>query len=45
MNARRLAPEDAEIWIDASSLVAGIKRMIGIDPKLDYKDKVAVVRL
>lgn len=41
----RLAPEDAEIWIDASSLVAGIKMLIGIDPKQDYKDKVAEVRL
>jgi len=41
----RLNPEDAEIWIDASSLVAGIKMLIGIDPKEDYKDKVAAVRL
>lgn len=41
----RLAPEDAEIWIDASSLVAGIKMLIGIDPKQDYKDKVAEVPL
>lgn len=41
----RLDPEDAEIWIDASSLVAGIKMLIGIDPKKDYKDKVAQVDL
>lgn len=41
----RLAPEDAEIWIDASSLVSGIKMLVGIDPKKDYKDKVAEVRL
>lgn len=41
----RLDPEEAEIWIDASSLVAGIKMLIGIDPKKDYKDKVAEVRL
>jgi general stress protein 26 len=40
-----LDPEDAEIWIDASSLVAGIKMLLGIDPKKDYKDKVADVRL
>lgn len=40
-----LKPEDAEIWIDASSLVAGIKMLVGIDPKKDYKDKVAEVRL
>lgn len=41
----RLDPEDAEIWIDASSLVAGIKMLLGIDPKQDYKDKVAEVPL
>jgi general stress protein 26 len=41
----RLDPDDAEIWIDASSIVAGIKMLIGIDPKKDYKDKVAEVSL
>jgi general stress protein 26 len=41
----RLDPESAEIWIDASSAVAGIKMLVGIDPKKDYKDKVAEVRL
>ena len=41
----RLDAENAEIWIDASSIVAGIKMLIGIDPKQDYKDKVAEVQL
>jgi general stress protein 26 len=41
----RLDPEQAEIWIDASSMVAGFKMLIGIDPKKDYKDKVAEVTL
>jgi general stress protein 26 len=41
----RLEPENAEIWIDASSVVAGIKMLLGIDPKEDYKDKVAEVTL
>lgn len=41
----RLDPESAEIWIDASSMVAGIKMLLGIDPKEDYKDKVAEVTL
>ncbi len=41
----RLDPENAEIWIDASSIVAGIKMLMGIDPKEDYKDKVAEVAL
>jgi general stress protein 26 len=41
----RLDPERAEIWGDASSLFAGIKLMLGIDPKKDYRDKVAEVDL
>jgi general stress protein 26 len=41
----RLDPERAEIWIDASSLVAGIKLLLGADPKEDYKEKVAKVAL
>lgn len=41
----RLNAEDAEIWIDASSLVAGIKMLFGIDPKKDYEGKVAQVKL
>ena len=35
----------AEIWVDASSTIAGIKMLIGIDPKEDYKDNVADVTL
>lgn len=41
----RLDPERAEIWLDGSSLVAGIKTLFGVDPKKDYKDKVAEVAL
>ncbi len=41
----RLDPSEAEIWIDASSMVAGLKMLMGIDPKKDYKDKVAEVTL
>lgn len=41
----RLDPERAEIWLDASSLVAGLKLLLGSDPKQDYKDKVAKVTL
>ena len=41
----RLDPQNAEVWIDASSVVAGIKMLLGIDPKEDYKDKVAEVQL
>jgi general stress protein 26 len=41
----RLDPERAEIWGDASSFIAGVKLLLGIDPKKDYKDKVARVDL
>ena len=41
----RLDPERAEIWQDASSIVAGIKALLGSDPKQDYKDSVAEVPL
>ena len=33
-----------EIWQDGSSLFAGIKMMLGADPKEDYKDNVAEVK-
>ncbi len=41
----RLDPESAVIWKDASGIVAGIKSLLGSDPKQDYKDKVAKVSL
>jgi general stress protein 26 len=41
----RLDPDQAEIWENASSLLAGIKLMFGADPKSDYRDKVARVDL
>ena len=41
----RLDAEHAEIWLNASSLVAGVKMLLGVDPKKDYKDNVANVDL
>ena len=41
----RLDADRAEIWLDGSSFVAGIKMLLGVDPKEDYKDKVAKVSL
>jgi general stress protein 26 len=41
----RFDPDDAEIWLDDSSFLAGVKMMLGIDPKKDYRDKVAKVTL
>lgn len=41
----RLDAETAEIWLDENSLFAGVKSMLGIDPKKDYDGKTGEVRL
>jgi general stress protein 26 len=41
----RFDPEHAEIWLNETSLMAGVKMLMGVDPKDDYKDKVARVDL
>ncbi len=41
----RFDPKDAEIWLDGSSLLAGLKVLFGSDPKSDYADNVAKVSL
>lgn len=40
----RLDPDSAEIWINENSVFAGIKALLGRDPKQDYEGKVAEVR-
>lgn len=41
----RFDAEDVKVWVDASSLLAGVKILLGADPKADYKDKVAEIHL
>lgn len=41
----RLDAEHGEIWLDASSILAGIKLPLGADPKQEYEDKTARVNL
>ncbi|BCJ89379.1 general stress protein [Terrihabitans soli] len=41
----RFSPEHAEIWLNENSLFAGVKMLLGADPKKEYKDKVAKVAL
>ena len=36
---------DAQIWLNEHSLFAGLKMLLGRDPKQDYKDKVAETKL
>lgn len=41
----RFEPDHAQIWLNANSLFAGVKVLLGRDPKKDYEGKVAEVRL
>jgi general stress protein 26 len=42
----RLDGETAEVWLNASSLIEGVKMALGFgDPKESYKDKVATIRV
>jgi general stress protein 26 len=41
----RLDADTAEIWLNESSVFAGLKMLLGRDPKADYADKVATVAL
>ena len=41
----RLDPERAQVWLNENNLWAAVKLLLGRDPKQDYKDKVANVRL
>lgn len=41
----RFDPQHAHIWLNENSTFAGVKMLLGSDPKKDYKDKVADVPL
>jgi general stress protein 26 len=41
----RFDPGVAEIWLNENSLFAGLKMLLGRNPKEEYRDKVAVVKL
>ena len=41
----RFNPDQAQIWLNESSLLAGVKVLLGSDPKQDYQDKVADLRM
>lgn len=41
----RFDADAAQIWLNENSLFAGIKMLLGSDPKADYKDKVAELDL
>jgi general stress protein 26 len=41
----RFDPEHGQVWLNEHSLFAGVKLLLGRDPKEDYQDKVGEVRL
>ncbi|HEX7769275.1 MAG TPA: pyridoxamine 5'-phosphate oxidase family protein [Dokdonella sp.] len=41
----RLDPDEAEVWLNENNLLAGVKMLLGIDPKRDYEDRVGTVAL
>ena len=41
----RFEPTHAHVWLNENSLFAGIKILLGRDPKKDYQDKAADVNL
>lgn len=41
----RFDPEHAEVWLNESNMLAGVKMLFGRDPKKDYEGKVGDVDL
>jgi general stress protein 26 len=41
----RFEPTHAQVWLNANSLFAGVKLLLGRDPKSDYADKTAQLHL
>ena len=39
----RFDPDSVQIWLNGNSLFAGVKMLLGADPRKDYRDKVAEV--
>jgi general stress protein 26 len=41
----RFEPQDGQVWLNEHSLVAGVKLLLGRDPKAEYRDKAGRVQL
>ncbi len=41
----RLDPDHAQVWLNENSLLAGVKMLLGRDPKQEYGDKVADIKM
>lgn len=41
----RMDAADAHVWLNENSLLAGVKLLLGVDPKKSYEDKTGAVDL
>ena len=41
----RMDPDDAHVWLNENSLLAGVKLMLGVDPKQAYEDKTGDIHI
>ena len=41
----RMDTADAQVWLNENSMLAGVKMLLGVDPKKSYEDKVGGVDL
>lgn len=41
----RMDADHAEVWLNENNLLAGVKMLLGVDPKKDYADKAGEVDL
>ena len=41
----RMDTADAIVWLNENSMLAGVKMLLGVDPKKDYKDKVGDIAI
>jgi len=41
----RMDPDEAHVWLNENSLLAGVKLLLGVDPKKAYEDKVGAIKI
>ena len=41
----RMDPEETHVWLNENSLLAGVKLMLGVDPKRAYEDKTGDIKI
>ena len=41
----RMDPDHAHVWVNENNLLAGVKLLLGVDPKKAYEDKVGDIKI